>query len=195
MLDPDITSTRRVARVLLYRPHGAREAKRAKDALGLRPDEDTSAYWEEPSLVEEEIKEYGFALGQDGRRVHWEDKGPKREPWLSYTDRVAKLARFAWSSEVPKCPCAFLSTVPHAEVLGLSRNLAALPDGAPELRPRVFWLWLDAYLSVGALLVSSMRAAEFFALQGEKASLSAWMSQAQAELQALRPAAEADTVS
>jgi hypothetical protein len=122
----------------------------------------TSVSWrrEEPSTqqrrygqsvadVQREIAGAGVGWSTSGQHVLF---GDRQERWPGYTARVATLAGAIWSQH--DLPYRTLSAVAHAEVLGLTRNLASMTPGASTLRPvpdaaTTIWLWQEAYLVSG----------------------------------------------
>jgi hypothetical protein len=133
----------------------------------------------------EDIVSVRLPVDQSGKVVF-----SKEEARLSYTDRVASPVVKIWPQG--NLPYAVLSAVAHGEMLGLLRNLADGPVGKPSFRvgPSAgsdWWLWLDTYLVVGALIFTAERAAVFLGLDDELAAISAWMQEVQGRLGTLRP--------
>jgi hypothetical protein len=185
LLDPDIDAQRRSARWLVYRLHTAKETEKAVDALELDQGEDRSGYGESVADVRTEIS--GLGWSEVNGSVMF---GGDREPWLRYTDRAEKLIGNIWPQS--GLPYRMLSAVAHAELPGLTRNLISMqPDtSVPRLTPgpaTVLWLWQDAYLVLGALVLTADRAASFLGLDNQVAALSALIQHLNRTLPALRP--------
>jgi hypothetical protein len=187
LLDPDIDAQQRTARSLIYRLHSAAELERAVDALELDPREARSGYGESVADVQKEIAGAGVGWSTSGKQVLF---GDRQERWPRYTARVATLVGAIWPKR--DLPYRMLSAVAHAEVLGLTRNLASVTPGASALRPvpddaTTMWFWQDAYLASGALVLTAERAASFLGLEDQTARLAELISSLQHELSALRP--------
>jgi hypothetical protein len=190
LLDPAIGGEKRLARSLVYRLHTADQTAGAVKALELDPDEDPSEYGESVADVQQEIHDLGWICNNSGRRVSIGSHKDGTEPWLNYTERAAKLVERIWPQR--KLPYAVLSSVAHAEFLGLQRNLAPSPVGARGLRPTtgpdtLLWLWQDTHLVVGALAFTADRAASFLGLHDQLAALHTLTEHLDQRLPALRP--------
>ncbi|HUY51800.1 MAG TPA: hypothetical protein VMV92_39895 [Streptosporangiaceae bacterium] len=189
LLDPDIGAGQRLARSLVYRLHSASHTERAINALELGPEDNRAEYGELPGDVRQDIEGAGLTWEwrkRDGRRVLCCGE----EPWLSYTERAARLVEKIWPQR--NLAYAVLSAVAHGELLGLQRNLVQSPPGTPGLRvapdPATdSWLWQDTYLVLGALVFSADRAAAFLGLDEQLAALHALTGQLDERLPALRP--------
>ena len=180
LLDPDLDAEGRLARAFQYRYHTACQTEKAVDHLGARPEEDASQYGELPETVRQEADDLGVPLTSPPR----------------YTQRVAGLVPQVWPQ--PGLPYAVLSAVAHAELFGLARNLGQRPVARqasqagtamalhPVPDPSGFWLWHDAYLVSGALLLSVERAAGFLGLSQEMTELQAGKTEIQQRLEQLR---------
>ena len=186
LLDADIDDDERLARVLVYRLHSAGETERAVEYLDLAEHEDRSRYGELPDEVTGQIMDLGWTFTRR-RRVSYDGK---TVAWPSYSERVAQLVRHIWPQH--KLPYATLSAVGHAELLGLTRNLAAPRDGH-DLRPdpsgSAMWLWHNTYLVLGALVFATERAAGFLGRTNHVAALRSWMVVLDHALPARRPTA------
>jgi hypothetical protein len=189
LLDPEIDAQQRTARSLVYRLHSAVALEKAVDALELDPGEDRSGYGQSAADIQSEIAGAGVGWSTSGQHVLF---GDRQERWPGYTARVATLAGAIWSQH--DLPYRTLSAVAHAEVLGLTRNLASMTPGASALRPvpddaTTMWLWQDAYLVSGALVLTAERAANFLGVDDQAARLAELIPSLQHELWALRPEA------
>jgi hypothetical protein len=190
LLDPAIDAEGRLARALVYRYHTARQTEKAAQHLEPGPMEDRSEYGELPDSVEQEARELGFEI--DPKRISC-----RGQSLPNYTERVADLIQQVWPQH--KLPYALLSAVGHAELVGLTRNLAQLPTIATRsraatvttLRPMPdragLWFWHDTYLVSGALLFSGERAATFLGREQHATSLRAGMTDVQHALKSVRP--------
>jgi hypothetical protein len=206
LLDPGIDAQQRTARWLVWRLHTADESRKAVKALELGDDEDPSEYGESLEDIQRDIAELGWSVGDrtetrepnasasttrrrpvlspvmlpDGRKEHW--RGP--------TERVADLVKSIWPQG--GFPYRRLSAVAHAELLGMSLNLAPVSPGDTVLRPTpapgtALWLWQDAYLVAGALVFTTGRAASFLGLDEYAERLNALTAYLSHALAALRP--------
>ena len=187
LLDPDIDAQQRTARWLVYRLHSAKETAKTVNALELGPVEDASGYGESVADVRKEIG--GLGWRESGQSVVF-DGG--KESWPGYTERAGKLVSAIWPQG--DLPYRMLSAVAHAEVLGLARNLASQAPGVSAVRPvpgpaAEVWLWQDAYLVLGALVLSAGRAASFLGLDNQAATLNALTQHLNRTLSTLRPKA------
>ncbi len=106
-----------------------------------------------------------------------------------HSELVAALVAEVWHDKPEaKLPYAFLSEMAHAGLQGLARgsrlfgNDATTPDANHQ-----FWVWLDAYLVIGALTFSAHRAASFLGLADQTAALAEWTGSSQGKLLTLRP--------
>lgn len=206
LLDPEIDAEQRTARWLAWRLHTAEENRKAVGALELGDDEDSSGYGEGVDEVRRDIAELGWTVGgQGGRRepgapVRTAGKKAavspvvlpdgRKEPWKGPTDRVADLVRNIWPQG--GFPYRRLSSVAHAELWGMSLNLAPVSPAARALRPTptpgtALWLWQDAYLVTGALVFSTGRAVSFLGLGEYAEPLNALTTYLSYTLAALRP--------
>lgn len=197
LLDPGCNAPQRTARWLAWRLHTADEHRKAVNALELGAGEDASEYGETVEAVLHEIGELGWQMskpkgGKDkivSSVVH--DSGGK-ESWRGPTDRVADLVKQLWPQG--GLPYRRLSAVAHAELLGLSLNLAPTSSNSAVLRPdptagAAMWLWQDAYLVCGALVHVVGRAADFLGLAEHAAMVYGQAGYLSSTLAALRPAA------
>jgi hypothetical protein len=168
LLAPDIDSDGRLARALNYQLHTARQTKRAFGRLGVDEDEDPAGYGEMPETVVEQIRALGCSVTETGGIRC----GASCVDWPRYSDRVEQLVRFIWPQH--KLPYAVLSAIGHAELLGFHRmgmpgdandpqQLAQ--SGTPE------WLRWDAYLALGALVLSVERTNVFLGRPNQAAEL------------------------
>lgn len=188
LLEPEIDSSGRVARLFLFREHTAEETKRAVTSLKLGDEEDSSQYGELPGDVMAHAKKLSIILESklvNGRKVRC--CGDQR--WLSHTDRVAQLVEHVWPQR--RMPYAVLSAVAHAELLGLTRNAGlAAPGSPPSFRPAPdptgLWLWQDTYMAVGALMFAAARTAGFLGLSDRVNAVQAAKEEMQRELANLR---------
>lgn len=185
LLDPDIDAQRRGARWLVYRLHTAKETEKAVKALELSPGEDRSDYGESVADVQKEIYSLGWRATSESVAF-----GDNKESWLQYTDRAAKLIRNIWPQD--GLPYRMLSAVAHAELLGLARNFTSPRPGTSVPRPApgpatVLWLWQDAYLVLGSLVLTADRASSFLGLDDQAATLHAFIQYLDRTLPALRP--------
>jgi hypothetical protein len=193
LLDPDIDSARRTARFLLYRLDSAEETRKAVGALELAPDEDPSEYGETVDSVLQEIGDLGWSVPETKsgrknlRKLIFDEQ---EEHWRGYTERAADLVAQIWPEG--GLPYRLLSAVVHAGLSGLMRNLATSPDDGSVLRPApdgaAIWLWQDAYLVAGALVLTADRAVRFLGLHEHAARSEALIGSLQHVLIALRPA-------
>jgi len=187
LLDPDSDAQQRTARWLVYRLHTAKETAKAVNALELAPGEDRSGYGEAPADVRTEIADLGWS--ESGQAVVF---AGGQESWPGYTERAGKLLSAIWPQG--DLPYRMLSAVAHAEVLGLARNLAPPAPGASGVRPAPgpaaeVWLWQDAHLVLGALVLTAGRAASFLGLDDQSATLRALTEYLNRTLPTLRPTA------
>lgn len=183
LLDPGIDAQQRTARWLAWRLHTADETRKAVNALELGDDEDQSEYGETVEDVQRDIDELGWSVGNraetrepDASASTTSEKPAlspvmlpdgRKEPWRGPTERVADRVKNIWPQG--GFPYRRLSAVAHAELLGMSLNLAPVSPGARMPRPApipgtALWLWQDAYLVAGALVFTTGRTASFLGL-------------------------------
>lgn len=207
LLDPGCDATRRTARWLAWRLHTAEENRKAVNDLNFDPADEASEYGETVESVRQDITKLGWSVPQPkdacptnikhtgknkaGSSVVF-DPGKKPEPWRRPTERVADLVKNFWPQG--GLPYRRLSAVSHAELLGLSLNLAPISPDSSVLRPAptpdaALWLWQDAYLVCGALVYTAGRAADFIGLDEYAAVLHALAGHLSQALATLRPAA------
>lgn len=206
LLDTGIDAQQRTARWLAWRLHTADETRKAVNALELGDDEDPSEYGESVEEVRRDIAELGWSVGNQAGK-HEPDASARSvgkhaamspvvlpdgrsEPWKSPTDRVADLVKNIWPQG--GFPYRRLSAVAHAELWGMSLNLAPMSPGARVLRPTptpgtALWLWQDAYLVAGALVFTTGRAASFLGLDEHAERLEALTTYLSHVIAALRP--------
>lgn len=206
LLDPGIDAQQRTARWLAWRLHTADETRKAASALELGGDEDPSEYGESVEKVRQDIAELGWSAGDraDTREPDASARAAgkktalspavlpdgRKEPWIGPTDRVADLVKNIWPQG--GFPYRRLSAVAHAELWGMSLNLAPVSPGARVLRPApvpgtALWLWQDAYLVAGALMFTTGRAASFLGLDQYTEPLNGLTTYLNRTLAALRP--------
>jgi hypothetical protein len=206
LLDPGIDAQRRTARWLVWRLHTADETRKAVNELELGDDEDQSGFGEGVEDIQRDIAELGWSIGDRAKRRE-PDGGSgtaskkailspvmlpdgRKESWRGPTDRVADLVKNIWPQG--GFPYRRLSAVAHAELWGMSLNLAPVSPGARVLRPTpipgtALWLWQDAYLVAGALVFTAGRAASFLGLDEYAEPLNALTVYLSHTLAALRP--------
>lgn len=206
LLDPGIDAEQRTARWLAYRLHAAGENRKAVNSLELGDDEDQSGDGESVEDVQRGIAELGWSVGDRaetrnlGASSGTADKKAalspvvlpdgRKESWRGPTDRVTDLVKNIWPQG--GFPYRRLSAVAHAELWGMSLNLAPASPGARVLRPgpvpgTALWLWQDAYLVAGALMFTSGRVASFLGLDEYVERLNALTVHLSRTLAALRP--------
>jgi hypothetical protein len=182
LLDPDIDDDGRLARALVYRLHTAGQSERAVDHLQLPDDADRSEYDE----VAKEIRSLG--QGWTHRRNSSVTHDENTVTWPGYSERVTQLVRHIWPQH--KLPYAVLRAVAHAELLGLTRNLATPGHGLdprPDPAGSALWLWQDTYLALGALLFAAERAAGVLGRTEQLTALHSWTAVLGHTLPALQP--------
>jgi hypothetical protein len=206
LLDPGIDAQQRTARWLVWRLHTADETRKAVAALELGDDEDHSGYGDNAETIWRDITELGWSVG-DRAEKHAPDRPARaarkktalspvvladgrKEPWRSPTDRIADLVKNIWPQGA--FPYRRLSAVAHTELWGLSLNLAPVSPGAGVPRPAPapgtsLWLWQDAYLVAGALVLTTGRAASFLGLEEYAEPLNGLTAYLNHSMAALRP--------